>query len=344
MSLRSVLRNWREFHAEDFRVYLAAQDRKPIWRQLREAGNLLRLYRHLPTQYIKSGLYQLNAHDDIRSHLPPRMIWTLQSKMNPAEARSLARDKQQFRRRMEAAGLPVVREVLTVDRNGVIRDPEGSLLDTGTAERLLQDGDFFVKPIDGIKGRDARLLRPGDEVATFLAGARNIIVQPRIRQHPLLDRLYPHSVNTVRIDTMLSEGAWIHNAAALKLGHGGSIVDNRSAIGLVVGVDLSTGALQPPARAKSPRGIVTYDRHPDTGEALAGTVLPHWQLLRDTVIRAAEAMLPLKSLGWDVAITADGVLLVEANDNWGVNILQSGCGGLADTPIGRMARGLRGLR
>ena len=342
MVFRSIFKNWREFHFQDFQTYFAAQDRKPIWQQVREAGSLFWLYRHVPTQYLKSGLYQLNAHDDIHSHVPPRMIWRLQAGLNPPEARIFARDKQRFRVKMEEAGVPFVREVLIVDREGVIHDADGVVLDIDSAISRLQNGDFFVKPVDGIKGRNARLFGPHDDAEDFLTSARNVIVQPRIRQHGLLGKLYPHSVNTVRIDTLCDGENWTHNAAVLKLGQGGGIVDNRSAIGLVIGVDLETGALHPPARAKTPRGIATYYQHPDTGTTFSGVVLPHWKLLRETVMHAAKVMLPLKSLGWDVAITEDGVLLVEANDNWGVNILQSGYGGLANTSIGQMA--LRGRR
>ncbi len=337
MGFGSVLNKLREIHAEEIRPYLAARDRKPLARQLREASGLFWRYRYPPYQYLKAGLYLKSAPEPIDAYMPPRLIRYLQERMNPADARPLAKDKQLFRQRMEAAGLPVLREVLTVDRDGVIRDAEGTILERDAAALLLQEGEFFAKPTDGTYGRGARVLRPGDDIAAFLAGARNTIVQPRIRQHPLLQRLYPHAVNTVRIDTTRIDGRWVNNAAVLKLGVGGSIVDNGSAGGLIVGIDLDSGKLRPSGRQRMKFGDRLYSHHPETRVAFDGQTLPHWTLLRETVARAAEAALPLESLGWDVVITETGVVLLEANDKWCANLFQAGWGGLGDTPVGKLS-------
>ena len=337
MRIGSVLNKLREFHAEELRPWLGARDRKPLVRQLREASRLFWRYRYPPYQYFRAGLYLRSAPEGIDAYMPPRLIRYLQERLNPAEARRLAKDKQLFRQRMEDAGLPVVREVLVLDRDGVIRDAEGAVLTPEAAAALLQDDVFFAKPTDGTYGRGARVIRPGDDAAGFLAGARNTIVQPCIRQHPLLARLYPHSVNTVRIDTTRDGDRWVSNAAVLKLGVAGSVVDNGLAGGIVVGIDLESGRLHPVGRQRMQFGTEIYRHHPDTRIAFDEVVVPHWGLVRETVARAAEAMLPLQTLGWDVAITEAGVLLVEANDAWGVNIFQTGWGGLADTAVGRMA-------
>jgi hypothetical protein len=64
--------------------------------------------------------------------------------------------------------------------------------------------------------------------------------------------------------------------------------------------------------------------------------LPHWPQLRDLVERGARALAPLGTLGWDVALTAEGPVLVEANANWGEDLFQLNRG-LRDTPAGRHA-------
>ncbi|WP_209426801.1 sugar-transfer associated ATP-grasp domain-containing protein [Pararhodobacter sp. SW119] len=302
------------------------------------------LYRNPPTQYLRYGLYLKTAPSDWKERLPHPLIFRLQKSLNPAEAIKFAEDKRLFRERMEAAGLPTIREVFTVDAAGMTRDPDGQELAPGDAAALIREGEFFSKPIDGIQGKEARLVRPGDDVEAFVADARKVIVQPRIRQHPLLHRLSPHSVNTVRIDTLRVGKAWINSAAVLKAGVGDSIVDNGSAGGVFVGIDLESGTLQAIGRQKTKFSTAVYERHPDTGVVFEDFVVPHWALLRETVTRAAEVMLPLQTLGWDVAITEDGVLLLEANHNWDPDIFEIGWGGLADTPVGRMACELHGLK
>ena len=47
--------------------------------------------------------------------------------------------------------------------------------------------------------------------------------------------------------------------------------------------------------------------------------------------------MPSGSLGWDIVITPQGPLVLEANANWGADIMQMGWGGLGKTEIGRRA-------
>ena len=79
-----------------------------------------------------------------------------------------------------------------------------------------------------------------------------------------------------------------------------------------------------------------FDRHPDTGAVFAEVTVPFWDEVRDITARAAPA-LPLGSLGWDVALTPEGPVLIEANYSWGIDTMQMGWGGLGMTEIGRRA-------
>ena len=344
MTFKDASRNWRTFHADDFRIAFTSPDRKSFGRQMVEATTLFWRYRYPPLQYIKNGLYLANAPSAWKDHLPRKVVRDLQLKLNPRHARILADDKRLFRERMEAAGLPAIREAFTVDAAGEIRDANGEKLALEQAAERLRGGEFFAKPIDGTLGEGAQLVRPGDDPDAFVANARNVIVQPRIRQHPRVQELYPHAVNTVRIDTLRDGDGWIHNAAVLKVGVGGGIVDNSAGGGITIGIDLDTGALYPTGRQKPKFSTNVYERHPDTGVAFRDFIVPHWDVLCETVVRAAEAMLPLQTLGWDVAITEESVLLVEANRNWDPTLSQIGWGGLAETTVGRMACNLRGLK
>ncbi|MCC5879146.1 MAG: hypothetical protein JJU03_04545 [Idiomarina sp.] len=59
--------------------------------------------------------------------------------------------------------------------------------------------------------------------------------------------------------------------------------------------------------------------------------VPYWPELRDVVSRAHTEVTELHSVGWDLAITAQGPVLIEGNINWGTNPMQGkGHGPLLD--------------
>jgi hypothetical protein len=51
-------------------------------------------------------------------------------------------------------------------------------------------------------------------------------------------------------------------------------------------------------------------------ERIVDFKLPHWQEARKLAERAARLFLPLRTIGWDVALTEEGPLLLEGNAEW----------------------------
>ena len=66
--------------------------------------------------------------------------------------------------------------------------------------------------------------------------------------------------------------------------------------------------------------------HPDTGRKLTGFQLPHWQALREMVHEAPELFPGFLCQAWDVAICADGPVLLEVNWFGDVDISQHSYG------------------
>jgi hypothetical protein len=164
-----------------------------------------------------------------------------------------------------------------------------------------------------------------------------LIYQKFLEQHPDLSALHPSSINSVRIDTSIIDNEVTTSAAVLRIGTGNSVVDNASAKGFCVGVDLATGRLKDKGYRKPHFGGGPIFQHPDTGLVLADMQLPFWPELLDLINRAARAFEPFGTLGWDIAFTPDGPVLIEANVWWVVTTSELGSGGIADTPFGRYA-------
>jgi hypothetical protein len=68
------------------------------------------------------------------------------------------------------------------------------------------------------------------------------------------------------------------------------------------------------------------ETHPVTGAQLQGMTLPSWQSVLD-LATAAHATVPDNGiLGWDIAITPQGALLIECNENTGHGLYQLASG------------------
>jgi hypothetical protein len=93
-------------------------------------------------------------------------------------------------------------------------------------------------------------------------------------------------------------------------------VDNMKAGGLIVPVALADGAL---GRACFGYGGQDHDIHPATGAPIAGRTLPDWAAAIALAVDAhARAFADYVLIGWDVAFTPQGPLLIEGNGKPGV--------------------------
>lgn len=148
------------------------------------------------------------------------------------------------------------------------------------------------------------------------------IVQERVIQHPLLAAINADSLNTVRIISFLTKrGEFRLHGAILKAGLPGSLIDNWHAGGLCIGVDPEKGLLKtgiPHGGSRSRQ----MDTHPNSGFRFADQPIPHWKALLKMVERAAFHFSAVRSIGWDVAITADGPVIIEANAGWHLPLVQ----------------------
>jgi hypothetical protein len=160
------------------------------------------------------------------------------------------------------------------------------------------------------------------------------LLQPRITNHPAVAPLSTGGLCTVRMVTVKPPGRDVrHFLSTFRMAVGNLAFDNFTPGGLAAGVG-SDGRLLPGAR---PFVGAPLDRHPDTGAVITGFPLPFWNEAVELVIRAHRAFDLDGTLGWDVALTAEGPLLVEVNPTWGTELMQaSHHGPLGDTELPRL--------
>jgi hypothetical protein len=258
--------------------------------------------------------------------------------------------------------------VIVGDR--IVGDPYGPgrtlLTPTQLRERLEEgasDG-YVVKPEDELCGQGIFLLarengafvrRRGTasepfELDHFLQMVRgpargksvnSYLIERRVRQAPFWAGLFPGSVNTIRALTLWTPGepAPFLARAVQRIGTRDTVpTDNWAGGGISAPIELDTGRLgigrMHPTKGR--RGAPPFTHHPDTGAQIEGAVLPGWATIRATVLQAAASIPFNRMAGWDVLVREDGTpVLLEANGNSDVNLLQVHGGLLADPAIRR---------
>ena len=94
------------------------------------------------------------------------------------------------------------------------------------------------------------------------------------------------------------------------MGQGSSFVDNAGSGGVFGIVDLETGRVYAACDELGNK----YEVHPDTKERIIGFVVPRW---KEAVALAKELITVIPSVrwvGWDLALTDDGWVLIEGNE------------------------------
>ena len=152
------------------------------------------------------------------------------------------------------------------------------------------------------------------------ASEQTAVLDEPVTQHPDLKRLNPDCLNTVKIYTMMLQDECRFIAAELRMGRGGSFVDNIERGGLAAAVDPETGAIIGDA---CDLRMDPYPVHPDTGVRISGFILPTWPGVLRFTEECARAC-PLAYVEWDIAIRENDCVLIEANPNAKNSELQMG--------------------
>ena len=134
-----------------------------------------------------------------------------------------------------------------------------------------------------------------------------------------MNMLCETSVNTIRIMTFANNNRSEILYAALRVGNGLCEVDNFHKGGMGVELDTKTGKLKGSAINKD---LKVFKKHPTTKTYFDKFELPFWKETKKLILDAALVNTNIKVVGWDVAITKTGPVLVEGNRRPGFDLVQ----------------------
>jgi hypothetical protein len=207
---------------------------------------------------------------------------------------------------------------------------------------------LFVKLINGSLGMGAKRISgtmplADSEVHQLLQtiASEDLLFQEEIVQHPAVSTLNPRCINTIRIDTFKPRNGQSEIVSALiRIGVGQSVVDNIAGGGIFVGVDLNSGCLKDRGLRNLKTGGKCYRSHPNTGTAFKGLKIPFWGDVKKLALTASN-LVPAALMGWDVALSSDGPILVEGNAvYYSMELSDIAYGGYRTNPVFRKALSL----
>ena len=182
---------------------------------------------------------------------------------------------------------------------------------------------FMSKPYDGLGGADvekkySKDIKNIEEYYNYCKENR-IFLEEVVKQHKELNKLCPTSCNTIRIMTFNNNGNPEILWAGLRIGNGINSVDNFHAGGMATEIDLDTGKLKMPALDKS---LNEFTHHPTTNVKIEGFKIPYFEEVKEMVLEASLESDKILLVGWDVAITDEGPLVIEGNRRPGFDVVQ----------------------
>jgi len=291
---------------------------KTYLKQLKENGTGLSSYLDMimctlrygasPNNYKNFGFKELNSRERstyVTNGLSRKII----KKFNDPAYIDFFEDKTKFAKRFsEYFGREWI-STSNLDYNAFVEFVEGK-------------EKFIYKPIENAQGQGIIVFddlqyseKIYDEISNLPGEA---ILEEWIEQHRDLDKVYSQAINCLRIITFCKNDTVKFLAGGVTWGNGKKIA-NASASGIVSPVNFETGVLEKPA-ADFNGGC--YKQHPITNAELVGLQLPYWNEIKDMLTHAAKEIPQVAYVGWDIAITPDGPVLIEGNTTPGYRYYQ----------------------
>jgi hypothetical protein len=309
---------------------------RPILQQARDMTRLAWRERLDAQTYYMQELYRIGgtarAADTLTRYETKNGLFTALKRLAPRHTaeRSPLGDKLAFHARCRQHDIPTVPIYLSAIRGRL------DLLEGG----IGAGRDLFVKLRHGKGARGTTLLhyagngryrlpggalQPLDAYLGDLARAshrRAYLLQPRLVNHADIADLATESLIVIRVITCLDA------AGAPQVTHGMLRVIGKlerswnDATEYAAPIDLRTGRMGAMTGDKLSGALDWHDRHPLTGAPVNGRLLAAWPQIQAAAIKAHRAFTDRILLGWDIAVTPEGIVIVEGNAMPDVAFLQ----------------------
>ena len=293
-------------------------------------------FRH--DEIFSLGLLSAYLTDEISNkYMSQKEFNKILSTLNPLHSwKMLSANKGIFYTNCKNLNLPIPKQyaILFRDFLSVSFLTNSSLLKRDNLIEFIKDelpSEFVIKPILGEGGASVNAytktngeIKDGLGILTtahaiYESIMKNetydsFIVEERLKNHPYLLKINPsENLHTIRIITLVnsSKQCQILNGH-LNIATGPKITSQQG--NLKINISIDDGTLEYGIFFDQKRGgFKKITEHPETGINFKEFKLPFWEEIISLSKKAALKFLPLRTLGWDIAITEKGVIILEIN-------------------------------
>jgi len=304
----------------------------------RMPGSLWAAFRHnvLPGEYYAYELWRSDHRANVDNYLYSNEAPRLFKLLNRPPKPDPIGDKLAFFEMCRSHAFPTPAVLAIFDPTGPVRDFDGG---------HPPEHDLFIKPCQGMSDQSAEVLCWDDgrfvsnrgqsisapDVGHYLldrarAEGRALIVQPCLSNHPSLSAGGNEALAAARVVTGRHSNGDVDPIFGFMYFARPGAISSRH--GFVALIDVASGQLiSPPA---PDRPCLKHWNLWSIFNPCQGDPLPDWEIALQLITVAHGACAGFVFIGWDIAFTAQGPVLLEGNANWTPDEVQS----LSGRPLG----------
>ena len=178
-------------------------------------------------------------------------------------------------------------------------------------QQFIDSFDVIAKPTDAESGRGVYKIKKGEgDPQKILSGKLPILLEECVRNVDALAEFHPASLNTIRVVTLSNGIEAKLFGAILRTGNNNSVYDNCDAGGYFAEVDTETGEILSNGVTEMGNEV---EAHPTSGKVFKGSICPNWSEVVRVCKKAALYNPQMTIVAWDIAITPQGIEIIEAN-------------------------------
>ena len=251
-------------------------------------------------------------------------------------------NKNIFESILKGNTLPHPKTILKI-QNGLIFDSNNRIIssvdDFQKVIYNITSKKLFLKPSDcGSGGKEILIYNKAEkgylsqnrERLSFKNLSKKLkndyILQEGLENQGFLREIHPNSLNSFRVMTFFDpkKGAKVIHAI-LKAGNNKSETDNAHTGGIYVGLNLSNGKLMDKGFDED---LNEFILHPLTKIDFRNKEIKGFKKMIDLAEKAGNLFPTLTFIGWDIALTKAGPVILEGNSSPGLTLIQRTYGGL----------------